>query len=69
MKRTTDQIAKGDGNKKNSSTPKNPQKKHKGDDSEVKAKRQIDFKQADKKNDTSTSSTPNKSKVSLSRFL
>ena len=64
MKRTTDQIAKNDGNKKNSSTPKNPQKKHKSDDSEVKAKRQIDFKQVDKKNDSSISSIPDKPKVS-----
>ena len=65
MKRTTDQIARNDGTKKNSSTPKNPQKKHKSDDSEVKAKRQIDFKQVDKKNDSSMSSTPDKPKVSF----
>ena len=63
MKRTTEHIAKGDGTKKNSSTPKNPQKKHKVDDSEVKAKRQIDFKKAEKKNDSSTSSLTDKPKV------
>ena len=63
MKRTTDQSAKNDGTKKNSSTPKNPQKKHKIDDSDVKAKRQIDFKKADKKNDSSNSSMTEKPKV------
>ena len=66
MKRTTDQVAKNDDKKRNSSTPKNPQKKHKSDDSENKAKRQIDFKQADKKNDSSLSSIPDKPKVSIS---
>ena len=46
MKRNTDQISRNDNEKKrgSTSTPKNPQKKQKNDDSDMKAKRQINFK-------------------------
>ena len=49
MKRNTDQMSKNDNEKKrgSTSTPKNPQKKQKNDDAEMKAKRQINFKTKD----------------------
>lgn len=54
MKRNTDQISKGDPQEKkrnNTSTPRNPQKKPKNDEEEMKAKRQINFKSAENKNE------------------
>ena len=57
MKRGTDQMSKNDNEKKrgSTSTPKNPQKKQKNDDTEMKAKRQINFKSKDQAAENSTS--------------
>ena len=56
MKRSTDQMSKNDNEKKrgSTSTPKNPQKKQKNDDTDMKAKRQINFKSKEHATELST---------------
>ena len=65
MKRNTDLISKNDLEKKrsNTSTPKNPSKKLKNDDADMKAKRQIDFKSKDQ-----DESSNNKTQAPVSYF-
>ena len=62
MKRNTDQISKGDPHEKkrnSTSTPRNPLKKQKNDEDEMKAKRQINFKPAEAKADTDANERAN----------
>ena len=62
MKRNTDQISKGDPNEKkrnSTSTPRNPLKKQKNDEDEMKAKRQINFKSADNRSDADANERAN----------
>ena len=60
MKRNTDQMSKNENEKKrgSTSTPKNPQKKQKNDDSEMKAKRQINFKTKDHTSENASGDQP-----------
>ena len=53
MKRNTDQISRNENEKKRgpTSTPKNPQKKQKNDEGDMKAKRQINFKSKEPQTD------------------
>ena len=58
MKRNPEQMSKNENEKRRSgtSTPKNPQKKQKNDEEEMKAKRQINFKPGSQSTDSSNKS-------------